>query len=79
MQGFKMVAVQEVTITKEKAFKGSNRVVRNYDLNGTPFGQVWTYKTKGETHKWHAAKSNGAYIGAFDTEADADVAIRSEM
>lgn len=73
------VTVQEITITKEKAFKGSNRIVYNYDLDGKPFGQVWTYKTAGETHKWHAAKSDGSYIGAYDTRAAADVGIRSEM
>jgi hypothetical protein len=74
------VAVQEITITKQPKLKGSNRVVRNYDLNGVPFGQVWTYKFAGEKHVWHAAKANGELIGnGYSTEAEADIAIRSAM
>lgn len=73
------VAVQEVTITRQSKIKGSNRIVYNYDLDGVPFGQVWTYKTIGEVHKWHVAKANGEYIGATDNYKAADVLIRGEM
>jgi len=57
------VAVQEITITKQAAIKGSTRVVYNVDLNGVPFGQIWTYKFPGEKHVWHAAKATGELIG----------------
>jgi len=80
MNGFKLVAVQEVTITKQPKLKGSNRVVYNVDLNGVPFGQIWTYKTAGEKHVWHAAQSNGNLVGeGYATYAQAETAIRSVM
>lgn len=78
IEGFKMVAVQEITVTKVK-HKGSPRINWNYDLNGVPFGQVFTYKVAGEVHMFTAVMSNGFYCGSHDTLAEADVALRSEM
>jgi hypothetical protein len=79
MDGFKMVAVQEVTITGPVKFKGSNRVAFNYDLDGKPFGQVFTYKAKNEIHPYHVALATGEHIGAYRTKEIADKAIRGMM
>lgn len=81
-EGFKMVAVQEVTVTGPVKFKGSNRIAYNYDLNGKPFGQIYTYKTAGEKHYWYASKADGSPIGGsgtFHNRNIADIALRSEM
>jgi len=72
------VEVQEITITKNKR-KGSPRIDWNYDLNGVPFGQVFTYKVVGEVHMFTAVMRNGFYCGSHDTLAEADKALRSEM
>jgi hypothetical protein len=79
IEGFKMVAVQEITVTGPVKAKGSNRIAFNYDLNGVPFGAVYTFKAKGEVHPFHAVKSNGEHLGHFATKTEADVALRSEM
>ena len=73
------VAVQEITITGPVKFKGSNRTAWNYDLDGTPFGAVYTFKAKGEVHPFHAVKANGEYLGHFPNQIEADIAIRSAM
>lgn len=78
-EGFKMVAVQEVTITKQPKFKGSNRVAYNVDLNGVPFGQIYTFKAKGEVHPFHAVKASGEHLGHFDNYNEAETAIRAAM
>lgn len=73
------VSVQEITVTGPVKVKGSPRVAYNYDLNGVPFGQVYTFKVPGETHPFHAVRADGTYIGAFFNRKDADKAIRGEM
>lgn len=74
------VTVQKITITKQPKLKGSTRVVYNVDLNGVPFGQIWTYKFPGEVHVWHAAKATGEMVGnGYDTYKEAETAIRGEM
>jgi hypothetical protein len=72
------VEVQEITITPTK-HKGSNRIARNYDLNGVPFGCIYTFKAPGEKHYWHVALANGEYAGVATDEADADKIIRGMM
>lgn len=73
------VAVQEVTITGPVKHKGSNRIAWNYDLNGVPFGSVFTFKAKGEVHMFTAVMANGMYCGSHDTRDEADRALRAEM
>lgn len=74
------VTVQKITITKQPKLKGSTRVVYNVDLNGVPFGQIWTYKFPGEVHVWHAAKANGELIGnGHATYKAAETAMREAM
>lgn len=69
--------MQNVTITKNTA-KGSNAVRWNVDLNGVPFGQIWTFKARGEVHPFHVKTLAGAYA-AFDTYKAAETFIRGEM
>lgn len=72
-----MAKVQEVTITKQTA-KGSNRINYNVDLNGKPFGQIWTYKAKGEKHLYQVYCLNG-FRSAHMTYDRAEEEIRGQM
>jgi hypothetical protein len=74
------VAVQEITITKVK-HKGSNMISWNYDLEGKPFGSVWTFTGKGEVHPFAVStvEGNTKFLGHFPTWADADVVLRGAM
>ena len=49
------VRLQEVTVTGPLKWKGSNATRWNFDLDGKPFGQVWTFKAKGEVLPYHAS------------------------
>lgn len=69
--------MQEVTITKA-TFKGSNRIAYNVDLNGRPFGQIFTFKARGEVHPFTVVTLAGA-SGQFKTYAEAERFIRGEM
>lgn len=73
-----MTKVQNVTIYANGKAKGSNMTTWNIDLNGKPFGQIWTYKAKGEVHPFHVKTLNG-YYASFNTYALAERAIRGEM
>lgn len=72
-----MVKLQEVTITKVKR-SGSNCIHYNVDLNGHPFGQIWTFKAKHEVHPYHVKTLAGFYAN-FTTYKDAERAIRGQM
>lgn len=76
-----LVEVQEITITGPIKFKGSNMVSWNYDLNGKPFGSVFTFKTKGEVHPFGVtlAEGNTKFLGHYKNLADADTVIRAAM
>jgi len=69
--------MQNITITKVVA-KGSNRIAYNVDLNGKPFGQIWTFKAKGEKHGYHVKILAGKYK-LYSTYAEAERFIRGEM
>lgn len=69
--------MQEVTITKVK-HSGSNAINFNVDLNGVPFGQIWTFKAKGEWHPYHV-KTLAGYYATFNTYKAAETAIRGKM
>jgi len=56
--------------TKAKKDAGSNRVYFNASRNGVPFGQIWTWEAKDESHPFHALALHGPY-GTFDSLADA--------
>lgn len=73
-----ITALQTITITKVKPLRGSNIIRWNFDLNGNAFGQVWTFKAKGETHLFHAKTLAGAYE-AFPTYAEAETFMRGKM
>lgn len=72
------VKIDEVTVTKKAKVKGSNRIAYDVDLNGVPFGQIWTFKAAGEVHPFHVKTLAGAY-GTFKTYAEAEAGIRNEM
>lgn len=69
--------MQEITITKV-VNKGSNLISYNVDLNNAPFGQIWTFKAKGEKHGYHVKTLKGAYK-LYSTYAEAERFIRGEM
>lgn len=73
------VQVQEITITGPIKYKGSNRVSWNYDLDGKPFGQVFTFRARGEVHQFQAVTAAGRHLGFFMNRDYADEAIRGEM
>lgn len=74
-----MTKVQQITITKEKAIKGSNRIAWNVDLDGKPFGQIWTFKnTFTETYRFSVSTLAG-YWSDFGTYEMAERAIRGQM
>lgn len=41
--------------------KDTNQRTINVERNGRPFGQLWTFEAKGETHPWHAKTLAGDY------------------
>ena len=49
------------TFQTAKKNAGSNSSIINVDRDGKPFGQVWTFTTKGEVHGFHAKTLAGAY------------------
>lgn len=59
LNGFEMIAMDEVTF--HAPTKSNGRTEINVSLNGKPFGQMWTFKAKGETHPWHAKPLNGEH------------------
>jgi hypothetical protein len=69
--------VQNVTITRVK-HKGSNQVAFNVDLDGRPFGQIWTFHAKGEVHPYHVKTLAGFYATAVCYD-DAEKLIRGQM
>lgn len=69
--------MQNVTITKNVA-KGSNRIAYNVDLNGRPFGQIWTFKANNEKHGYHVKTLAGVYK-LYSTYDEAEHFIRGEM
>lgn len=69
--------MQEVTITAVR-HKGSNAREWNVDLNGVPFGKIWTFKAKGEIHGYHAKPLNGEHT-MHNSYNDAETAIRAAM
>lgn len=71
-----MVTLQEITITKEHSLHSGRW---NFDLNGKPFGQIWTYtKRNGFKFRYHAKTLAGAYAD-FATYAEAETFMRGEM
>lgn len=74
-----MTRIQEITITKVPAIKGGSQISWNVDLNGVPFGQIWTFKAfPGEVHCYHAKTLAGAYAD-FATYKAAETFMRSKM
>lgn len=73
-----MIKMQQVTITGPIKNKGSNMITFNVDLNGVPFGQIWTFKAKGERHGYHVKTLAGFYAIAADYKM-AEKFIRNEM
>ena len=60
--------MQQIKITKRQ-YRGSNRTDWNVDLEGRPFGQIWTYKARGERHPYHARALDGRYETATSYQA----------
>lgn len=73
------INVQEVTITKVNPAKGGSQIRWNVELDGKPFGQIWTFKKKaGFKFMFHAKSLAGEY-GEFETYAEAERFIRGLM
>lgn len=53
---------QQITITKRPTHKGGSAIEWAVDLDGRPFGMIWTFKnTATETHRFHAKTLRGVY------------------
>lgn len=78
LNGFQVVQVQEVTVSAPIKRKGSNMIVRNVDVDGKPFGQIWTFKARGETHGFHAKVAATEAYRLCDTLEAAVNFIRNE-
>jgi hypothetical protein len=50
-----------VTFSNSIKVKGSNQTTVNVSRNDRPFGQLWTFTAKDETHGWHAKTVAGDY------------------
>lgn len=73
-----MTTIQQITITKVKPVSGSNQTRWNIDVNGAPFGAIWTFTAKGEKHFFHAKPLIGSYA-SFDTYAEAETYMRGQI
>lgn len=73
-----LVRTVKVTITKVRPAGGSKMVRWNVDKNGEPFGQIWTFKVRGEQHPFHAKTLDGAYK-CFANYEGAEEFMRGEM
>ena len=62
----------EITITKRRAVKGSTAITWDIDRNGRPYGQIWTFKAKGEQHPHHVKTLSGFYRQVWGPFADAE-------
>ncbi len=71
---FETITLQEVTITKRPHVKGSKVTQWNYDLDGNPFGAIWTC---GEGNFRSCPLNTEAR--SFTTYAAADIYIRAAM
>jgi hypothetical protein len=54
-----IVRTQEISFIAQPKRKGSQMVAYNVDVNGKPYGKVYTFKARGETHPWHVSELNG--------------------
>lgn len=72
-----IITIQQITITKAAASKGTAIIAYNVDLNGKPFGQMYSYKTD-LSRAWHAKALNGAYK-LCDTRKSAELFLRGAM
>ncbi len=55
------VKVQNILFHAPTRAKGSPMIVHNVEVDGKPFGQIWTFKARGEVHPFHAKTLAGAY------------------
>ena len=62
--------IQEITFHAPVKNKGSNRTQINVDVDGSPFGAIWTYTAKGEVHPYHVNALDGRY-GQVNTKEEA--------
>lgn len=54
-----------------KRNKGSNQITINLELDGKPYGQIWTFRnTNTEQHPWHVKLLSGEYKN-FPTMSEA--------
>ena len=53
--------MQEITITKMSNTYKTPLRTWGFDLNGKPFGQVWTFKSQHEVHPYHVKALDGRY------------------
>lgn len=72
------VAVTEITITKRAKVRGSNMVEYTVDVDGVPFGLIWTFKAAGEVHPFHAKPLAGEHA-TFATYAEAETYMRGAI
>lgn len=56
-----------LTFTPILTRKGSSQRTINVDLNGVPFGQLWTFRnTKDTWHPWHAKPLTGEHQAFYN-------------
>lgn len=55
--------------------KGANRREINVEVDGKPFGQLWTFMAKGETHPWHAKTLSGEYRAFYSKDGGLTAAL----
>lgn len=72
-----MTRIQEVTITKVPAIKGGTQIAWNVDIDGAPFGQIWTFKGAWK-NAFHVQTLGGVYHFATSYKA-AEAFIRGLM
>lgn len=66
--------------TKAPKVAGSKIKALNVEVDGKPFGQIWTFtKTKGEFHPWHAKPLNGEHRAFYAKDGGLQAAQRYMM
>lgn len=66
----------EITYRHKLPAKGENNREINVEVDGEPFGQLYTFSAQHEQHPWHAKLLNGEYAQFWTKDGGLVAAIK---